>query len=116
MTVPYWLQRILDHNEVPFEVHTHPPVFSASFLAQTLHVSGHRVAKPVFLTDGKRPVAVVVPANQHVDPQRVAQVLGWSDMRFASETEIAGWFKGCQPGGIPPLRLRGDERILMDRS
>jgi len=114
--VPQWLQRILDHYEVPFEIHTHPPVYSASFLAQTLHVSGHRVAKTVFLTDGKRPVAVVLPANMHVDPERVAKVVGCPDIRFASEAEIAAWFKGCQPGGVPPLRLRGDERLLMDRS
>jgi Ala-tRNA(Pro) deacylase len=116
MAVPHWLQRILDHYQVPFEVHAHPPVYSASFLAQTLHVSGHRVAKTVFLTNGKRPVAVVLPANMQVDVQRVAQVLGWPEVRFASEPEIAAWFKGCQPGGVPPLRLRGDERILMDRS
>jgi CheY-like chemotaxis protein len=51
-----------------------------------------------------------------VDAQRVAKVLGWPEIRFASETEIAGWFKGCQAGGVPPLRLRGDERIFMERS
>src|SRR5439155_6123678 len=32
------------------------------------------------------------------------------------EPEITSWFKGCQPGAVPPLRLRGNERILMDRS
>ncbi len=116
MAVPHWFQRILAHYEVPFHVHTHPPVSSASFLAQTLHISGHRVAKTVFLTSGTRPVAVVLPANMHVDPQRVAKVLGCPEIRFASEAEISAWFKGCQPGGVPPLRLRGDERILMDRS
>jgi Ala-tRNA(Pro) deacylase len=116
MAVPLWLQRILKHYEVPFEVHTHPPAFSASYLAQSLHISGHRVAKTVFLTDGKRPIAVVLPANTYVDPQRVAKVVGTAEIRFASEPEIAGWFKGCQPGGVPPLRLRGNERILMDRS
>src|SRR5262249_30122143 len=38
------------------------------------------------------------------------------ELRFASEAEITAWFKGCQPGGVPPLRLRSDQVLLMDRS
>jgi CheY-like chemotaxis protein len=94
----------------------HPPAYSASYLAQTLHVSGHRVAKTVFLAGDVKPVAVVLPANMRVDPARVAAVVGKGPLRFASESEIAGWFKGCELGAVPPLRLRGDEQILMDRS
>ncbi len=116
MTVPLWFQRILAHYGVAYEEHLHPPVFSAAHLAQALHVTGHRVAKTVFLAVDQHPVAVVLPANMQVDAERVAAVLGSREIRFASEEEIAAWFKGCQPGGVPPLRLRGDERILMDRS
>ena len=47
--------------------------------------------------------------------ERVKAVLGESELRLATEGEIAGWFKGCEPGSIPPFRLRGDVRILMDR-
>jgi CheY-like chemotaxis protein/prolyl-tRNA editing enzyme YbaK/EbsC (Cys-tRNA(Pro) deacylase) len=116
MAVPQWFQRILNHYEVPFEELKHPPVYSASYLAQTLHVSGHRVAKTVFLVGEGPPVAVVLPANMKVDPARVAAVMARGPLRFASEKEIAGWFRGCEPGAVPPLRLRGDEHILMDRS
>jgi Ala-tRNA(Pro) deacylase len=116
MAVPHWFQRILKHYDVPYQEYPHPPTYSAAHLAQALHVTGHRVAKTVFLVAGNRPVAVVLPANSQVDPDRVATVLGSKDIRFASEGEIAAWFKGCKPGGVPPLRLRGEERILMDRS
>jgi CheY-like chemotaxis protein len=116
MAVPHWFQRILNHYEVPFEEIQHPPTYSAAHLAQTLHVSGRRVAKTVFLAAAGRPVAVVLPANTQVDPDRVAVVLGEGPVRFASEAEMAAWFKGCEPGAVPPLRLRGDEQILMDRS
>jgi CheY-like chemotaxis protein/prolyl-tRNA editing enzyme YbaK/EbsC (Cys-tRNA(Pro) deacylase) len=116
MAVPFWFRRILDHYEVPFEEIPHPPVYTAPHLAQTLHVSGHRVAKTVFLVAGDRPLAVVVQANTQVDLPRVAAVLGKGPLRFASEAEIAGWFRGCEPGAVPPLRLRGDECVLMDRS
>jgi CheY-like chemotaxis protein/prolyl-tRNA editing enzyme YbaK/EbsC (Cys-tRNA(Pro) deacylase) len=116
MAVPHWLQRILAHYEVPFQEHPHPPAFTAPLLAQTLHVSGHRVAKTVFFAGHDHPIAVVLPAHTSVDPARVAAVLGRGPIRFASEADMAGWFKGCEPGAVPPLRLRGDERILMDRS
>jgi CheY-like chemotaxis protein/prolyl-tRNA editing enzyme YbaK/EbsC (Cys-tRNA(Pro) deacylase) len=116
MALPRWLSRILDHHRIPYEVHRHPPVFSASHLAHAEHVSGHRVAKTVFLNGGGRPLMVVLPACDRLDLGRVQAVLGRPDLRFASEAEIEGWFKGCQPGSVPPLRLRADQGILMDRA
>jgi CheY-like chemotaxis protein/prolyl-tRNA editing enzyme YbaK/EbsC (Cys-tRNA(Pro) deacylase) len=74
------------------------------------------VAKTVFLAMDKRVVAVVLPAHARLDPSRVEMVLGRGRARLATEAEIAGWFKGCLPGAVPPLRLRADELILMDRS
>jgi CheY-like chemotaxis protein/prolyl-tRNA editing enzyme YbaK/EbsC (Cys-tRNA(Pro) deacylase) len=116
MAVPQWLKGLLSHYDVPFEEHSHPPVYSASRLAHVEHVSGHRVAKTVFLAADNQPVAVVLPASARVDPRRVQAVLGAKELRFAAEEEIARWFRGCHLGGVPPLRLRSDERILMDRS
>jgi CheY-like chemotaxis protein/prolyl-tRNA editing enzyme YbaK/EbsC (Cys-tRNA(Pro) deacylase) len=74
------------------------------------------VAKTVFLGGRGRPIGVVVPAAARLDLARVRSVLGIPDLRLAIEPEITTWFKGCQPGAVPPLRLRGDELMLMDRS
>jgi CheY-like chemotaxis protein len=116
MAISSWFKTILKHYGVPFEEHHHPPVYSASHLAHAEHVTGHRVAKTVFLTDHRRPVAVVMPACARLDMAQVQGVLGTKDLRWATEMEIARWFKGCQPGCVPPLPLRSDERLLMDRS
>jgi Ala-tRNA(Pro) deacylase len=116
MAVARWFEAVLDHYGVPFEAHHHPPVFSASHLAHVEHVSGYRVAKMVFLAAQGRPLAVVLPACDRLDLGRVRAVVGAKDLRLATEAEIAGWFKGCQPGAVPPLRLRSDMGILMDRS
>lgn len=116
MAMPRWLKQILVHYGVPYEEHHHPPVFSSQELAEAEHVTGWRVAKTVFLTDRGQPVGVVLPASARLDLARVQSVLGIADLRLATEPEITTWFKGCQPGAVPPLRLRGDERILMDRS
>jgi CheY-like chemotaxis protein/prolyl-tRNA editing enzyme YbaK/EbsC (Cys-tRNA(Pro) deacylase) len=115
MSVPRWFQAVLKHKNVPYTECHHTPVYSASELAEAEHVTGHRVAKTVFLSAGGRPVAVVLPASARLDVARVEAVVG-EGLRLASEDEIARWFKGCKPGCVPPLRLRSDQRVLMDRS
>src|SRR5262249_26016136 len=80
------------------------------------HVSGHQVVKTVLLSADGRPVAVVLPACARLDLARVRAVLSSRDLRLASEAEIAAWFKGCHPGAVPPVRIRSDQCILMDRS
>jgi CheY-like chemotaxis protein len=116
MSVPRWCERILRHYGVPYEAHHHPAAFSASRLAEAQHVSGYRVAKTVFIAAHGRPVGVVLPAALRLDLERVGAVLGDDGARLATEEEMTRWFRGCVPGGIPPLRLRSDERLLMDRS
>jgi CheY-like chemotaxis protein/prolyl-tRNA editing enzyme YbaK/EbsC (Cys-tRNA(Pro) deacylase) len=116
MAMGHWLKSILNHLCIPFEERHHQPAFSASQLAHVQHVSGHRVAKTVFLADGDSPVAIVLRAGDRVDLSRVRSVLGNDDIRFATESEIQDWFRGCEVGSVPPLPLRRDLRILMDRS
>jgi CheY-like chemotaxis protein/prolyl-tRNA editing enzyme YbaK/EbsC (Cys-tRNA(Pro) deacylase) len=115
MSVPRWFQRILEYHHIPYQEHLHPPVFSASDLAHVEHVTGRRVTKVVFLNARNHPILVVLPAVVRLDLDRVQSVLGEPELRLATEAEIAGWFKGCEPGSVPPFRLRGDLRILMDR-
>lgn len=115
MAVPCWLEGILRHYDVPYEVHHHRPVHSASHLAHAEHVTGDRVAKSVFMSAFGRPLTVVLPASRRLDPASVRAVAG-GEPRLATEAEIADWFPNCAPGCVPPLRLRPDQSILMDRS
>src|SRR5260370_12283364 len=115
MSLPRWLERIFSHYQAPYQVHQHLPVHSANQLAHAEHTSGQRVAKPVFFAAGKRPVTVIVPASAQVDLERVREVLGMNEVRLASEDDIARWFKGCSPGCVPPIRIRSDQVLVMER-
>ncbi len=115
MSVPHWLRRLLAYHGVSYREHTHAPVFSASHLAHVEHVTGRRVAKVVFLNARNHPVMLVLPAVARLDIECVRSVLGDPKLRLATEAEIVGWFKGCEPGCVPPFRLRSDLRILLDR-
>lgn len=115
MSVPFWLERLLTYYRIPYREHEHQPVFSASHLAHVEHTTGRRVAKVVFLNARDHPVMVVLPAVARLELERVQAVLGEPELCLATEEQIAGWFRGCEPGCVPPFRLRSDLRILMDR-
>jgi CheY-like chemotaxis protein/prolyl-tRNA editing enzyme YbaK/EbsC (Cys-tRNA(Pro) deacylase) len=115
MAPPAWFRRTLQRYGISFEEHQHPPVFTASHLAHSEHMTGRRVAKTVLLSVKDRPLMVVLPASCRLDLDRVRDVVG-PDARLAREAEIQDWFPGCCLGAVPPLRLRKDQSVLMDRS
>ena len=59
----------LDEKNVEFDVIPHKDTFNAQQMAETLHVSGHEVAKTVLLRspDENACVVAVLPADAHVD-------------------------------------------------
>src|SRR4051812_34849474 len=115
MALPSWFQSLCRRHGVPYEELQHLPVFSTSHLARAQGVSGYQVAKPVFLSAGGRPGTVVLPAPRRLALGGVEAVLG-GPLRLASADEIAGWFPVGPPAALPPLRLRADQTVLMDRS
>ncbi len=108
MAPPLWFQRILHHYQLPYQLRT--PA------AQVEPVKRRHVARTVLLASGKHPVSVVLPAGARLDLASVQTVLGGSPLRAATDAESKRWFQGCPPGALPPLRLRPDQRIVMDRS
>lgn len=105
MAIPPWLASVLTRYGIPYEVCPLPASSAAG-----------RAARTEFLACHGRPVAVVLPAAARLDLGRVQEVVGRDDLRPAFEAEVATWFKGCHPNRVPPLRLRSDLTILMDRS
>lgn len=115
---------LLTTRHVPFEALHHAPAFTASRMAEMLHVSGQEVAKPVLLRTGRGYVLVVVPANRYVDLQRIREMLGNVPVEMASEDEMDQLFPDCERGAIPPFgsiyrlhtlvddTLAEDERIV----
>ncbi len=61
---------------------------------------------------------VVVPGDKKFDAKKVRSVFGLSDLRFATEEEVATITGGVQPGGVPPfgnifgIPVYADDRIF----
>ncbi|MCI0569358.1 MAG: YbaK/EbsC family protein [Myxococcaceae bacterium] len=104
----------LQQHEVQASWHHHPRAVTASRLAQALHVSGRRVAKPVILRAGERFWMALIPSNEEVDVDRVAAVLGVENVRVAEESEFRNLFPDCELGSEPPFGGLYQLPVLMD--
>ena len=97
------LQSYLDTNKIPYEVVTHPKVYTAHDVAQTLDVPGKLVAKVVMVKADSYFVMSVLPSTWRVDLKRLRDVLEAREVRLAMEAEIANLFPDCQVGTMPPF-------------
>lgn len=52
---------------------------------------------------GKHFVMLVLPGGARFDSSVVKSVFGFSDIRFATEVEVAELTEGVLPGGVPPF-------------
>lgn len=114
------LETFLRDRGIDFEKHIHAEAYTAQQLAHAEHVSGYAVAKPVIVKGEKGYAMCVLPAPDHLDRYRVAEVLDEEGVRLATEEEMAELFEDCELGAEPPIgpmfgmKTVMDERLLDD--
>lgn len=79
----------------------HAPAFSAQRRSKYLHETGWRVVKPVLTLSEKGRVLALLPACCHLDVDKLAALLGATELALASEVQIAEAFPDCEPGALP---------------
>lgn len=97
------LKFYLHENHVPFEVQHHREAYTAQDVAAALHEPGAHLAKVVMAWVDARIIMLVLPAPDHVDFQRVEQLLHARYARAAREEEFKHLFKDCEVGAMPPF-------------
>jgi Ala-tRNA(Pro) deacylase len=114
--IPSHIVEYLKTKGVPFVRHWHPRAVGAQKVAQSMHVTGHRVAKAVIVdADGHRWIAVL-PASQQLDDHRLAAELAAHRVRLVREDEFAASFRDCERGAEPPFGHLYDLPVVVDRS
>lgn len=120
------LNDYLKTRNIPFDVIEHQPAYTASRMAQTMHVKGKDVAKTVVLRTDQGYVLAVVPATHNVDLTELRQLLGTESIGMATEEEMDKLFPDCERGSIPPFgslykmptvvdeTLTADEQIVFE--
>ena len=115
MAIALTLQEFLDWEEVKYTVIKHPFTLTSINTAEAAHIPADHLAKTVLLVDEEGFVMVVVPADQHVDVDRLRKIF---NRRFvlASEREIEELFYDCEQGAIPALgEAYGFEMLVDDK-
>src|SRR3954471_19070566 len=103
MATATWIKNALEQRGIPFEEIPHREVFTAQEVAQSEHVSGHRLAKVVVIMADGRPYELVVPASRRVVLEKLGPMLGAREVRLASEAEMDRIFGDIETGAIPAL-------------
>ncbi len=108
----------LRQEKVDFDLLPHHDTYNAQTMAQTLHVSGHHVAKTVLLRadGGKGYLVAVLPASRAVDLELVSEMLGGRQIEVAGENEIAEHCADCELGALPPFGSYYGMMTIVDAS
>jgi Ala-tRNA(Pro) deacylase len=108
------IAELLAERRVPFEPLSHPPAFTAHKRAKYLRVPGSQVAKCVLLVGPEGPLLAVLLATHRVDTDALSRALG-GPVRLAGNEEVAGAFRDCEWGVVPPFgTLYGLPTLLDD--
>ena len=104
MSINSRLRELIERLELPCEVLAHREAFTARQVAETTHVSGRLLAKPVILREeGGQYLMAVVSAGEQVDLSAIHHEVGRPRARLADEIELAKLFPDCEVGAMPPV-------------
>jgi Ala-tRNA(Pro) deacylase len=110
------LDKFLTDKHVSFKRLHHQPAYTASRVAQILHVPGKEMAKSVLVRTSHGYVLAVLPANCRVDLDQLAQELGEERIGLASEDEMERVFPDCERGAVPPFGSMYDMITMVDET
>jgi Ala-tRNA(Pro) deacylase len=102
MQIPKQLIECLGENKVRYEVLHHPEAVTAQRIAQAEHVKGRHHAKVVMVKSGDQHLMIVLPADHHIDLEKVEKAVGKA-VSLDNEKEFKSLFPDCVIGAMPPF-------------
>lgn len=91
-------------HDVEYEVHEHPPAFTARGVAEADGVDPHTFAKVVAVrTPDTRSAFLVIETTDRLDLLKAAMALGVDTVRLLNEGELAALAPTCQVGAMPAI-------------
>jgi len=106
----------LDKSAVHYEVHEHPPAFTAQQMAAIEHERGKSVAKPVIVKADGKYLMCVLSACYKIDLAALKNQLGAKKVALAEEKETGDLFDDCELGAEPPFGNLYDLQTIMDKA
>jgi Ala-tRNA(Pro) deacylase len=116
MAVTASVQEFLRLANVAYTVFPHRRAYTSQEEAAVSHIPGRDWAKVVVCFADGEPIQAVVPADLHVDLERLAMVAGAADLRLATEDELEWLFPDCEPGANPPFAPLYKQPVYVDEA
>jgi Ala-tRNA(Pro) deacylase len=104
----YLLEHGIEYSLIP-----HPRTGSSMETAQVAHVPGDALAKGVVVEDESGYLLVTIPADYHLELDRLARQMG-RPVELATEQELSPLFADCEQGAVPPIGPAYGLRSLWD--
>jgi Ala-tRNA(Pro) deacylase len=102
MEIPKRLIDCLDQNNVKYEILRHAEAVTAQRIAQAEHIKGRHQAKVVMLKSGDQHLMVVLPADHHIDLQKIEKAIG-KPLSLSKENDFKSLFPDSVIGAMPPF-------------
>ena len=115
MKIPKRLIECLGENKVSYDVLHHPEAVTAQRIAQAEHVKGRHHAKVVMAKSGDQHLMIVLPADHHIDLEKIEKAVGKS-VSLDNEKEFKPLFPDCVIGAMPPFGNLYDLPTYVDKS
>lgn len=93
---------LLEKSQVKFGVVDHEPVFTSEEAARVRGTKLCQGAKALVLFGDKKPLMIVVPADQRLSFSKAKKSLGIKDLRMATSDEVYNLL-GVEIGSVPPF-------------
>ena len=115
MAIADKLKHFLDAHEGGYELVEHQHTGSSMETAEAAHVPGDSLAKGIVVKDEGGYLMVVVPADYHIELDRLNQQLH-RNLMMVSEDELGDLFPDCEVGAVPPIGAAYGVETLWDTS
>jgi Ala-tRNA(Pro) deacylase len=102
MEIPRRLIDCLNEKNVQYEILHHAEAMTAQRIAQAEHVKGRHQAKVVMIKSGDQHLMTVLPADHHIDLEKVEKVLGKA-VSLDKEDDFKSLFPDSAIGAMPPF-------------
>src|SRR5215471_8015803 len=102
MEIPKQLINCLNQSKVQYEILHHAEAVTAQRIAQAQHIKGRHQAKVVMLKSGDQHLMVVLPADHHIDLEKIGKAIG-KPFSLGKEDDFKSLFPDAMIGAMPPF-------------
>ena len=115
MTLEENIIKLMNEQEIAYEIFEHEPVFTNPAMAEALNVSEAQTVKSLVLSTREgRMIVLVLPGDKKVNWKQAAAGAGTKKVSFA-KPEAVSEAVGCEVGCVPPFGQLTDLPIFMDK-